>query len=210
MSDTSPEKSNGAAYNRAMNELDVAIRTVDRTLAEMRAGAVPDWRSVSQQAGRSLANVQAWLNTLSHTGMGAFDVPISTPVEIRRGGPFTAVSPQGMTTPTGYYDGMDELTLQSVQLHQLRYLLSRMRDEQRSLYRRKQQGLSGFWISPSEASFLRYASMLMLGACAYHGYMRNNSVWGALKWAFWPAIFGVVGGGAALAVAAKQGFGKKA
>jgi hypothetical protein len=48
----------------------------------------------------------------------------------------------------------------------------------------------------------------MVVACAYHGYARNKTITGALKWAAAPFFLGYVGGGIALAIAANQGFGK--
>lgn len=52
---------------------------------------------------------------------------------------------------------------------------------------------------------LRVASLAAIGALAYHGYRRNNSVGWALAWGIGGGIFWPI----ALPVAFAQGFGKK-
>lgn len=52
---------------------------------------------------------------------------------------------------------------------------------------------------------LTIASYGSAGACAYHGYKRNGTVWSAIKWSLVGGFFPVI----SVAIAAAQGFGKE-
>lgn len=348
------------SYNQSLYNLDSAIRTVDSTLNAMRAGQKPDWRQVAQETGVQLDAAMSWLNTLTHTGLGDFDVPIPTPTsDFPTMGPNAALTPQGMTLPSAYSEGGPQLTTLAARLRTAKYLILQRRDAERVALLRQDAGrgrvagLSGripasatrvaenakhralvmepfetfakavrdrtadprppfqtlmaslqayartlvgaqdapglaevwlywgsfrimgnagfppairnrsyvpqgavsrngwsdigvFWhgvarrvealrwfdvndapprqlgndglgalgaFDPTGAIIDKYAGILAIraalaAACAYHGYGRNGTVGGAIKWALWPLLFGFTGGGIALAIAAKQGYGK--
>jgi hypothetical protein len=232
------------AYNQSLYNLDSAIRTVDSTLNAMRAGQKPDWRQVAQETGVQLDAAMSWLNTLTHTGLGDFDVPIPTPTsDFPTMGPNAALTPQGMTLPSAYSEGGPQLTTLAARLRTAKYLILQRRDAERVALLRQDAGLGMLTdcfgqpdpstpaqrrafeqrmrqheaglgtFDPTGAIIDKYAGILAIraalaAACAYHGYGRNGTVGGAIKWALWPLLFGFTGGGVALAIAAKQGYGK--
>ena len=205
-------------YNRALSYLDTSIRDVDRTLAEMRNGQKPDWSAVALQASTQVDAAMSILRTMGHSGLGKmaflsdFDIPIPTGGSEVGTGPTTAMMVQGTTQPSAWSDGGPQLNSVAVRLREVKEIVRRMRDaEAGSLLQRKAAGgLSGLGAAsqPGGPSFGFYLNLALIAGCAYHGYKRNETVGGALKWAAWPFFLGYVGGGVALAVAVAQGFGK--
>lgn len=63
-----------------------------------------------------------------------------------------------------------------------------------------------YGVSPTVAALWGIASVASSGACAYHGYKRNNSVGWAVGWAVLGGLFPIV----APAIAVAQGFGQRA
>lgn len=232
-------------YNQSLYNIDGAIRTVDSTLSAMRAGQKPDWRQVAQETGLQLDAAMTWLNSVTHTGLGDFDVPLPTPSsDFPTMGPVQALAPQGTTQPSAYAQGGPQLTTLAARLRTVKYLILQRRDAERvallrqdaglgmltdcfgqpdpstpaqrrafeQRMRQHEAGLGAF--DPTGTLVAKYAGLLAIrvglaAACAYHGYGRTGTYGNAVKWALWPLLFGFTGGGIALAIAAKQGYGKK-